>query len=142
MEVIILFKDRSAQVAVASIQQRSDPRSLHENLIGEVQYKIVSWLSLKSEKNPVHKVGYPSIVPPFLLHPHAPYEPIVPCVMTVESRITNLFAAAPAQSDRGKIHWPLITKQSASRNQHSLRHKHEYSRQWYEYRHFCCCFYV
>ena len=54
MAVIILFRDKSAQVAVTSIQQPSDPCILHENSVGEVQFKIVSRLdamSLKSEED-------------------------------------------------------------------------------------------
>ena len=42
MAVVILFKDKSAQVAVATIQQPSDPSNLHENAIGEVRYNLVA----------------------------------------------------------------------------------------------------
>ena len=54
MAVVVLYKDKSAQLAVATIQQPSDASNLHENAIGEVHYNTVAQLdalSLKSEKD-------------------------------------------------------------------------------------------
>ena len=54
MAVIILFKDKSTQVAVATMHKPVNPSDLHENALGEVQYKIVGRLdsmSLKVEED-------------------------------------------------------------------------------------------
>ena len=53
MAVVILYKDKSVQVAVASLQQPVDPAT-HENAIGTVQYTLVNRLdalSLKAAKD-------------------------------------------------------------------------------------------
>ena len=50
MAVIILYKDKSAQVAVATMRQPVDPSILHENSIGEVNYSIVAHLDSRSLK--------------------------------------------------------------------------------------------
>ena len=50
MAVIILYKDKSAQVAVATMRQPVDPSTLYENSLGEVDYSMVESLDALSLK--------------------------------------------------------------------------------------------